>query len=300
MKIRLECKVCGKEFWVSPYRKEEAKFCSRKCQGKAKAIEMKGRPSNFGTGLYWNNSLRIGIRCGVCGELKRLDLCAYLSGQRACSVECRNIAVKKYPLRAVCKNCGDEFKPDPSNNLIFCDRACYVEYKRKKAERIFVCKYCDRKIKTNRHKNYYRYKDGKKEVRKYCSKNCADMDKAGINGKDHFNWKGGRTVLRDIIRKSSYSQRYRKECFKRDGWKSALSGSNGRLEHHHLTAFSTLIKRHEITKDNWINFKDVLFDLDNALTLTEKEHNKFHSIYGKITTTEQFEQFRNSGGLDGA
>ena len=182
---------------------------------------------------------------------------------------------------------------------MFCSSGCYFVFKRKKAERVFICKYCGREVKVNRHKNYYRYKNGKKEVRKYCSKNCADMDKAGIRGKNHFNWKGGRTSLQDLIRKSSYSQNYRKECFRRDGWKSVLSGNNGKLEHHHLTAFSVLITRHDITKNNWINFKDVLFDLDNTVTLTEREHDKFHNVYGKITTPEQFEGFRNSGGLNG-
>lgn len=300
MAVEIKCRICGNVFWVAFHRKDTAKYCSRKCHGKSNAIEMKGKPSNFGGIHPTNNQLRIGINCKVCGKLKKIGLCLYLSGQKTCSMECRNIAKKKYPLKAICKNCGNEFKPDPCNNLVFCNRACYAEYKKKQAERMFICNYCGKEMKIvgrRSHGKYYRYYNGKKEVRKYCSNNCVNMDKTGIRGENHFNWKGGRTALQDLIRKSSYSQNYRKECFQRDGWKSVLSGNNGRLEHHHLMAFSILIKEHNITKNNWIDFKDILFDLNNTVTLTEKEHDKFHSVYGKITTPEQFEEFRNSGGL---
>jgi len=124
-----------------------------------------------------NNSLRIGINCKICGKLKKIDLCLYLKGQKTCSMECRNIAKKKYPLKAICKNCGEQFKPNPCKNLVFCNRACYAEYTKRQAKRMFVCKCCGKEVKVNRHKDYYDYRSGKKEVRKYCSKNCADVGK---------------------------------------------------------------------------------------------------------------------------
>lgn len=295
MKVQLKCKACGKEFWVKPYRKKEAKYCSRECYAKDKAVKMKNKPPNFGSNHYWNNSLKIGIICGACGKLKKIHLSLYLSGQRTCSLKCRDVLRRKYPLRAICKNCGNEFRPDPCSNLVFCNRACYVEHKKKNAKRKIVCEHCGKEIEVSGHRNYYRYHNGNKKIRKYCSRLCVNMDKTGIRGEDHFNWKGGKTDLQDLIRKSSYAQSYRHEVFKRDRWESVLSGKNGRLIHHHLTAFSILIKQNEITKDNWIDFKDVLFDLDNAVTLTKREHDKFHSLYGKISTPEQFKEFRQRG-----
>jgi len=118
------------------------------------------------------------------------------------------------------------------------------------------------------------------------------MDRVGVAGEGIGNWKGGKTSLQDLIRKSRYAQDYRYFVFKRDGWKSVISGYNGRLAHHHLISFSTLIDGHGIRKENWINFKHILFDLNNAITLTDREHKKFHSKYGKVTTPEQFEEFR--------
>lgn len=44
--------------------------------------------------------------------------------------------------------------------------------------------------------------------------------------------------------------------------------------------------------DNWREYKYVLFDIDNVVTLTDKEHKLFHSIYGKVASPENFEEFR--------
>jgi len=111
-------------------------------------------------------------------------------------------------------------------------------------------------------------------------------------GEKNCNWRGGMTSLQAIIRNSAQAKNCRQECFERDNWESVLSGSNGNIEHHHLTAVSALIKQNKINKDNWVSFKDILFDLGNTVTLTKKEHNKFHSLYGKISTPEQFKEFR--------
>ena len=77
-------------------------------------------------------------------------------------------------------------------------------------------------------------------------------------------------------------------------YKSILSGKEGRIEHHHLTPMSILIKIYKITKDNWRNNKNILFDVDNTVTITEKEHKLFHSIYGKVTTPNQFNMFKKN------
>ena len=116
-------------------------------------------------------------------------------------------------------------------------------------------------------------------------------------GEKNCNWRGGTTRLQVIIRNSAQAKSHRQDVFKRDNWISILSGKNGDIEHHHLIAISSLIKQYGVTKDNWINLKDILFDLNNAVTLTKKEHDKFHSQYGKVTIPEQFEEFRQEGGL---
>ena len=49
-KIKKKCKWCHKEFWVYPYRKDIAKFCSFKCYWKSK----KGKTAwNKGIKIWW-------------------------------------------------------------------------------------------------------------------------------------------------------------------------------------------------------------------------------------------------------
>jgi len=153
------------------------------------------------------------------------------------------------------------------------------------------CKICNKEFRF-----YESQEKGRKSRGLCCSRKCADKwHSIQLMGEKNCNWRGGTTSLQIIIRNSAQAINLRQKCFERDEWKSILSKENGDIEHHHLTAFSILIKQYEITKDNWINFKDVLFDLDNVVTLTKKEHNKFHNLYGKISTPEQFKEFRQRG-----
>ena len=81
-KIAKICEVCKKDFEVSPYRKNEAKFCSRKCHGstrkKEKGINWRGgiTPINYAIResleyKEWRSSVfeRDNYTCQVCGEI---------------------------------------------------------------------------------------------------------------------------------------------------------------------------------------------------------------------------------------
>lgn len=141
---------------------------------------------------------------------------------------------------------------------------------------------------------------GGRKARKFCSKECADLNRIGkYTDENSAQWKGGVTSLQDVVRKCANYTRLRKACFERDNYHSILSGETGILNHHHLTAYSILFNKYKITKDNWRELNHILFDIKNVVTLTVKEHKKFHSIYGKVTTEEQFEEFRNNylGGI---
>ena len=112
-----------------------------------------------------------------------------------------------------------------------------------------------------------------------------------FRGDKNHRWKGGVNSLQSTIRHSLPALDLRKAVFERDGYKSIISNENGRLVHHHLTAFSILLNQNDITKDNWRDYADVLFNLDNAVTLKDSEHKAFHSQYGKVTTPEQFQEY---------
>ena len=141
-----------------------------------------------------------------------------------------------------------------------------------------------------------------RKERRYCSIKCSNEARIGkYVGEESVNWKGGLTFLQNLIRKSSEYLDIRKKCFSRDKNTSILSKRKGKLHHHHIKSYSTIIKENCITKENWRLFKHILFDINNVVTLIEKEHIHFHNLYVKVTTPEQFEEFKNnySGGQNG-
>ncbi len=263
MKIELKCKVCGKIYSSFPSELKAGQrknYCSAKCSSRARKLKLYRMRGPHKKGKF--------IKCLMCDKIIWAEPNQIKKGKKYCSIQCLGIANgnrtrgKRNPLAG---------KPPVIN----------------------ICKICNKEF------SFYQCKAKREGDRGYCcSRKCADKwHSFQLRGeKSHF-WKGGTTSLQMIIRNSTQAKRYRLCVFERDNWTSILSGKNGDVEHHHLVALSILIKRHNITKENWRCLKDVLFKLNNAVTITEKEHDKFHGLYGKMTTPEQFEEFRNLGGL---
>lgn len=108
-------------------------------------------------------------------------------------------------------------------------------------------------------------------------------------GKDHPMWKGGvgrPDSPRNKRKKIMYSYEYklwRRECLLRDFFacrKCEVSG--GRLEVHHI--------------NNFAEFPELRFEIENGITLCRIDHKKFHKIYGqKNNTVEQITEFIKNG-----
>jgi ribosomal protein L33 len=61
-RIELVCQECGKTFRVSPYRKNEARFCSLSCRSKSSYAQ--ARAAGFGSRqgcIAWNKGLKTGL-----------------------------------------------------------------------------------------------------------------------------------------------------------------------------------------------------------------------------------------------
>lgn len=324
-----KCLYCGTKFLT---KDNSQKYCSPECGNKAK-----GEKNRTGKEK----------RCMICGKSIWVTPSQLKLGKKYCSPECqargRNYKIKyvrkkKKSLVKYCKNCGKKFQVDwHKGENIFCNRQCYYDYKKKEAQKEIKikCNYCGKiesfslSRKVGNKPYAYKWTNGKKILKTYCSKECAELAKmkprekriclnCGIEfdvlpmpsrdgcdllcskkcqyeyyrNEKAFRWDGGKTNLVDTIRKSTTYINCRNKCFERDGWHSILSGKNGDIEHHHLLSLSILLKKYKITKENWRNFQSVLFNKDNVVTLATKEHNDFHSKYGKVTTPEQFKEFK--------
>lgn len=98
-------------------------------------------------------------------------------------------------------------------------------------------------------------------------------------GKGHWNWKGGITSGVMKLRNSIEYKNWRKEIFKRDDYRcQCCNERGGKLHGHHILNFS--------------DHSDLMFDINNGITLCKRCHYKFHKKYKKHDNTrEQLDEF---------
>ena len=95
----------------------------------------------------------------------------------------------------------------------------------------------------------------------------------------HPNWKGGITTENHKIRNSIEFRLWRRAVFERDNFTCQKYGIRGGcLVAHHI--------------NNFADFPDKRFAIDNGITLSDKAHKEFHKKYGiKNNTREQLNEF---------
>jgi hypothetical protein len=112
---------------------------------------------------------------------------------------------------------------------------------------------------------------------------CPNCALKNISGKNNYNYKYFISdEERNKRRIKSNERHFVKKCMERDNYTCQLSGQKGcKLCVHHIDGF------------NWCKSKRS--DINNGITLSEKIHKKFHSIYGNGNNTkEQFIEFVNT------
>jgi len=91
-------------------------------------------------------------------------------------------------------------------------------------------------------------------------------------GKNAPNWKGGITKKNHIIRESIEYRLWREAVFARDNWTCQKTKKRGvELHSHHINNFS--------------EFPELRFAIDNGITLSKEAHKEFHKIYGNKNNT---------------
>ena len=104
------------------------------------------------------------------------------------------------------------------------------------------------------------------------------MSKAHKGEKCHL-WKGGITPKNRKIRMGIEFRLWREAVFARDNWTCQKYGiKGGKLHPHHI--------------QNFAQYPELRFAIDNGITLSEKAHGEFHKKYGKRNNTrEQLNKF---------
>jgi len=102
-------------------------------------------------------------------------------------------------------------------------------------------------------------------------------------GKNGHNWKGGITPLNRKNRKDLDYKLWRKAIFERNNFTCQIcKQSGGDLRAHHI--------------NNFAEFPELRFAINNGITLCKNCHQKFHKMFGiKNNTKEQLKIFKKGG-----
>lgn len=125
------------------------------------------------------------------------------------------------------------------------------------------------------------------QIEKYGVPNYGALWSKQHSGELSPTWIGEAVKHERTDRQLPEYREWRKSVFNRDLYTCQVCGArngNGkyiRLEAHHIF--------------NWNNYPEMRYDIDNGITLCQKCHNEFHSLFGKKDNTkEQFLKFLES------
>lgn len=111
--VELECKQCGDNYTVRPYRKDKSRFCSKECSNE-----------------YRKNRREVEcIECGEVFEKKVSDI--NRSENDFCSHECRGVYMRNQ-VTFNCEQCGEEVtrrkSSDDQTDKSLCSQECWKKY----------------------------------------------------------------------------------------------------------------------------------------------------------------------------
>jgi 5-methylcytosine-specific restriction endonuclease McrA len=101
---------------------------------------------------------------------------------------------------------------------------------------------------------------------KPCPEHIKKQLRENRKGDKGSNWKGGVTTEQKLGRISSEWRLWRIAIFTRDDFKCKRCVNGGYLHPHHI--------------QNYSEFKELRYAIDNGITLCEKCHRLFHKLYG--------------------
>lgn len=107
----------------------------------------------------------------------------------------------------------------------------------------------------------------------FCSISCSRLDNPKYMGENAWNWKGGGDSAKTAVRTAAQCRHWVLAVLKRDGYKCVVSGATKNLEVHHIIPLGKMIDRLGITRENWQDYSDILFNVNNGITLSKFEHN---------------------------
>ena len=108
-----------------------------------------------------------------------------------------------------------------------------------------------------------------------------------IRGEQHYNWKGGLSILVKEIRRGLFYREWRMSVYRRDFFQCTQCGSRKDIHAHHLTSFTFLIYKYGIKSIEEAENCAELWDINNGRTLCKKCHEKTDGYMKSLTSKNQ-------------
>lgn len=117
--------------------------------------------------------------------------------------------------------------------------------------------------------------------RRYQSEETRNKISQAQKAEKSYNWKGGISSKNDRLRQSVNYKLWREKVYKRDNFTCQICSYTGnKLVAHHI--------------NNFADYENLRFVINNGITFCLDCHKEFHKIYGfKNNTKEQVEEFNN-------
>ena len=115
----------------------------------------------------------------------------------------------------------------------------------------------------------------KKIMAKWCKENIDKVKNRGekTRGENHYNWKGGVTILNQSIRRMTENIYWQRAVKKREG-KCQHCESKKELEAHHIIPLAMILEKNNITTRDEARECKELWNLNNGIALCRKCHYK--------------------------
>uniref|UniRef100_A0A7C5UR65 HNH endonuclease n=1 Tax=candidate division CPR3 bacterium TaxID=2268181 RepID=A0A7C5UR65_UNCC3 len=221
-----------------------------------------------------------------------------------------------------CFNCGKEFRHRSGKKHQFnkfCSRECSAKYSGKILEkensphwkkemiRVKKCLNCGVEIRNVPLKDILIEKQKHSDVvftsraitefqkQKFCSMECSIKARVYKKGKNHPNWRGGKSELRNTLSVNSKYKEWRKAIFERDNYTCQMCGKRGGLlQADHIKPFALIVRENGIKDvEDALKCKE-LWDINNGRTLCINCHRKTFIFLGNQFKGVDIENWVNS------
>ena len=284
--LRIQCKNCQVSFKVIASRIKERRFCQQSC----KKAYLQSHPD------------RVTVACHHCKSPITANLSKH---QKYCNREC---AKKDKNRKLQCPVCETVFLVIASSKKIFCGRACRQIADRTSTEK--NCRYCAKTFMIQTHREETAFYCSKVCYKAYlaefhtvqidcqqCGKTCTmrkaygekfrfcsfqcrnDWQSENLRGANSPTWLGGTSELRSRISATRKYKAWRKAILLRDKYTCRRCGfqTKSNIHAHHIMPLSL--------------FPELMFDLENGLTLCDPCHDKTHQHMGSLRGKGRLLQF---------